>query len=484
MAGLATYSEIESTLQKRIMIFDGGMGTMIQNLRLEEEDFCGDRFKDHSRPLKGNNDLLSLTKPESIYEIHKAYLEAGADFIETNTFSGTSIAQADYALEHVVYELNYESAKIAKRAARDVSNATASRTPGRFREPSLRKSSLDLSPTAITNLVLSGDAPQDKSAAACGETPPAFNVTYPARVHPEEPRPHTSAFKPQGLTQHTAVHPYPLPTVPPFITVPALYKPPLTQPTHGSHTTPYGVFPRAVCPHCRVEFMNPWMLELHDNLYHRPVLHNYFPPPIQRTLSAPNPTTSGNTESSSSDDSNITSSIRGTSPQQSSDIEIVDEVPGRNEAVATDARDKRAYQCDLCNASFPSKAGLSVHFRLHTGERPYQCNICHKSFTQLGHVQRHQKVHTGEKPYQCGICHARVRDKASMRYHIQAHKGVKPFHCDQCDARFTKRSSLVKHKNVHTGEYMHQCQQCKASFREKASLSRHKRCQHSQHTDE
>uniref|UniRef100_F7BIR6 Methionine synthase-like n=2 Tax=Ciona intestinalis TaxID=7719 RepID=F7BIR6_CIOIN len=124
MAGLATYSEIESTLQKRIMIFDGGMGTMIQNLRLEEEDFCGDRFKDHSKPLKGNNDLLSLTKPESIYEIHKAYLEAGADFIETNTFSGTSIAQADYALEHVVYELNYESAKIAKRAARDVSNAT------------------------------------------------------------------------------------------------------------------------------------------------------------------------------------------------------------------------------------------------------------------------------------------------------------------------------------------------------------------------
>ncbi|XP_078484315.1 uncharacterized protein LOC100187400 [Ciona intestinalis] len=99
----------------------------------------------------------------------------------------------------------------------------ASRTPGRFREPSLRKSSLDLSPTAITNLVLSGDAPQDKSAAACGETPPAFNVTYPARVHPEEPRPHTSAFKPQGLTQHTAVHPYPLPTVPPFITVPSIF---------------------------------------------------------------------------------------------------------------------------------------------------------------------------------------------------------------------------------------------------------------------
>uniref|UniRef100_H2Z6R5 Methionine synthase n=1 Tax=Ciona savignyi TaxID=51511 RepID=H2Z6R5_CIOSA len=122
--GHTTAIEIEATLKQRIMVFDGGMGTMIQNLRLEEQDFRGSQFIDHPKSLKGNNDLLSITKPDSIYEIHKAYLEAGADFIETNTFSGTSIAQADYALEAFVYQLNFESARIAKKAAVDVTNAT------------------------------------------------------------------------------------------------------------------------------------------------------------------------------------------------------------------------------------------------------------------------------------------------------------------------------------------------------------------------
>eukprot|EP00111_Clytia_hemisphaerica_P005108 TCONS_00014711-protein len=116
--------EVKKTLLERIMIFDGGMGTMIQNLELEEDDFRGDEFKDHSKLLRGNNDLLSLTQPEKIYEIHKAYLEAGADFIETNTFSGTSIAQADYALEHLVYRLNKVSAELARKAADDVTEIT------------------------------------------------------------------------------------------------------------------------------------------------------------------------------------------------------------------------------------------------------------------------------------------------------------------------------------------------------------------------
>lgn len=115
---------ILKTLNERIMIFDGGMGTMIQQHRFEEEDFRGAAFADHSKNLKGNNDLLSLTKPDVIYQIHKDYLEAGADFVETNTFSGTSIAQADYGLEHLVYRLNFESAKIAKNAAKDVTTAT------------------------------------------------------------------------------------------------------------------------------------------------------------------------------------------------------------------------------------------------------------------------------------------------------------------------------------------------------------------------
>merc|ERR1711963_1363447 len=84
---------IEATIKERIMIFDGGMGTMIQQERLEENDFRGTIFKDHSCNLKGNNDILSITQPDIIYKIHKDYLLAGADFVETNTFSGTWVAQ-------------------------------------------------------------------------------------------------------------------------------------------------------------------------------------------------------------------------------------------------------------------------------------------------------------------------------------------------------------------------------------------------------
>lgn len=104
-------------IQKRILILDGAMGTMLQQYNFSEEDFRGERFKDYSSPLKGNNDLLSITQPEAIAEIHRKYFEAGADIVETNTFSSTSIAMADYNMEDLVYELNYESAKIAKRVA-------------------------------------------------------------------------------------------------------------------------------------------------------------------------------------------------------------------------------------------------------------------------------------------------------------------------------------------------------------------------------
>ncbi|MBX2943690.1 MAG: homocysteine S-methyltransferase family protein, partial [Cyclobacteriaceae bacterium] len=108
---------IKEILKKRILVLDGAMGTMIQRHNLSEEDFRGVRFKDHKYPLKGNNDLLSLTKPELIRDIHKQYFEAGADIAETNTFSSTSVAQADYHLEDIVYELNLASAKIAKEVA-------------------------------------------------------------------------------------------------------------------------------------------------------------------------------------------------------------------------------------------------------------------------------------------------------------------------------------------------------------------------------
>jgi 5-methyltetrahydrofolate--homocysteine methyltransferase len=108
---------IESELKKRILVLDGAMGTMLQAYKFSEEDFRGERFKDYPTPLQGNNDLLSITQPEAIKTIHGKYFEAGADIIETNTFSGTTIAMADYQLEDLVYELNFQSAKIAKEVA-------------------------------------------------------------------------------------------------------------------------------------------------------------------------------------------------------------------------------------------------------------------------------------------------------------------------------------------------------------------------------
>lgn len=110
-------SNIKDILTERILILDGAMGTMLQRYKFLEADFRGERFKDWSHPLQGNNDLLSLTQPKAIAEVHRKYFEAGADIVETNTFSGTTIAMADYHMEELVYELNYESAKIAKKVA-------------------------------------------------------------------------------------------------------------------------------------------------------------------------------------------------------------------------------------------------------------------------------------------------------------------------------------------------------------------------------
>ncbi len=109
--------KIQELLKERILILDGAMGTMIQRHKLEEKDFRNESLKNHTHSLKGNNDLLSITRPDIIKEIHRLYFEAGADIIETNTFSGTTVAQADYGLEHLVYDINFQSAKIAREVA-------------------------------------------------------------------------------------------------------------------------------------------------------------------------------------------------------------------------------------------------------------------------------------------------------------------------------------------------------------------------------
>ncbi len=109
--------DIREEIKKRILVLDGAMGTMLQAYNFTEEDFRGERFKDFPVSLKGNNDLLSITQPKAIKEIHAEYLEAGADIIGTNTFSATCIAMTDYQMEDMVYEINFESARIAREVA-------------------------------------------------------------------------------------------------------------------------------------------------------------------------------------------------------------------------------------------------------------------------------------------------------------------------------------------------------------------------------
>ena len=108
---------LKRSLAERILVLDGAMGTMVQGFGLEEADFRGENFKAHPGELKGDNELLSLTRPDVIQKIHEQFLEAGADLIETNTFGSNAVSQADYALEYTVRDLNLASAKIARESA-------------------------------------------------------------------------------------------------------------------------------------------------------------------------------------------------------------------------------------------------------------------------------------------------------------------------------------------------------------------------------
>src|SRR5215212_6627341 len=121
----ARLSRFRVLLEQRIVLLDCAMGTMIQSYGLSESDYRGERFADHPVELEGNNDLLSITRPQIIRDIHEAAMDAGSDIIETNTFSSTSIAQADYQLEDLAYELNYEAARVARESG----DAYAEKTP-------------------------------------------------------------------------------------------------------------------------------------------------------------------------------------------------------------------------------------------------------------------------------------------------------------------------------------------------------------------
>jgi 5-methyltetrahydrofolate--homocysteine methyltransferase len=121
---MTTKEILHQILAKRILVIDGAMGTMIQQYKLSEEDYRGERFKDYPQSVKGNNDLLVLTKPQIIADIHRSFLEAGADIIETNTFNANHYSMADYAMENLVTEINLEAAKIARKVADEQTNLT------------------------------------------------------------------------------------------------------------------------------------------------------------------------------------------------------------------------------------------------------------------------------------------------------------------------------------------------------------------------
>ena len=121
-------NQLRRLLAERILLFDGAMGTMIQRLELEENDFRGERFANHRRLLKGCNDLLCITQPDAIAQIHAAYIEAGADIVETNTFNSNAVSLVDYGLEAEAYAINVAAAKLARRAVEDV-NRHASDKP-------------------------------------------------------------------------------------------------------------------------------------------------------------------------------------------------------------------------------------------------------------------------------------------------------------------------------------------------------------------
>src|SRR5262245_54257357 len=118
-ASSARVQALKRLLGQRIVVLDGAMGTQIQALKLDEAACRGERFRDWRQDVKGNNDLLVLTQPQAVLDIHRAYLEAGADIIETNTFTSNAPSQADYGMEGLVYELNFEAARLARRAADD-----------------------------------------------------------------------------------------------------------------------------------------------------------------------------------------------------------------------------------------------------------------------------------------------------------------------------------------------------------------------------
>ena len=150
---LSTRERLDQLFKQRIAIFDGSMGVMLQHKGLSDEEFRGERFRDHPKPLRNNSDVLCLSQPGLVLQVHRDYLEAGADIVTTNTFTATRVSQADYGLEDFAYEMNLEGARLARKAADEFenrfvagslgpTNVTLSLSP-RVDDPSFREVTFD-----------------------------------------------------------------------------------------------------------------------------------------------------------------------------------------------------------------------------------------------------------------------------------------------------------------------------------------------------
>ena len=191
---------LTALLSERILVIDGAMGTMIQGHQLGEDDYRGERFADWDSEVRGNSDLLSLTQPDIIRSIHKEYLEAGADVVATNTFSAQKISQADYGMEDLAYELNYESARLAREAADAVTESDPSRP--RFVAgglgPTNRTASIspDVNDPGFRNITFEGSSRRTPSRPPVSSTAGPTCCSSRRSSTRSTPRPRSSPWRP------------------------------------------------------------------------------------------------------------------------------------------------------------------------------------------------------------------------------------------------------------------------------------------------